>query len=135
MCSAYTTWCRVSMPELRPIGELTVLSADEPKGKTIGFTVKEYLGTALYPIIDGKIGGEPVPMTEDLVVGRDYTSGGLMGEDLLWTVGRGEDGELHLTCGPSLIGCLERGGDDRNCWVVCGMINTRGLKKLALTTD
>jgi hypothetical protein len=73
-------------------------------------------------------------MTEDLVVGRDYTACGLMSEDLRWTVGKDSYGEFSIACGPHLIGCLERGGDDRNCWVVTGMINTRGLKKLMKNT-
>jgi hypothetical protein len=115
--------------------ELTVLKADAPSDRTIGFVVYERQGCSLYPIIDGKIGEEPVPATEDLVVGRDYTASGLMGEDLLWKVMVNSSGELSITCGPSLIGILERGGDDRNCWRVTGMINTRGLKKMALTRD
>ena len=125
------------MPEERPLPsktELTVLPADDPKGRTLGFVVRERNGVSLYPIIDGKIGENPVPATEDLVVGRDYTASGLMGEDLLWTVGKDDYGEFSITCGPSLIGCLERGKDERNCWAVTGMVNTRGLKKLNITT-
>ena len=74
-------------------------------------------------------------MTEDLVVGRDYTALGLMGEYIRWTVGKDEYGEFHISSGSSLIGCLQRGGDDRNCWVVTGMINTRGLTKLSIQTE
>ena len=127
---------RPIMPEqeLRPVGELTVLPADEPNGKTLNWVVQEYSGVGLYPIIDGRPGPDPVPMTEDLVVGRDYTASGLMGEDLRWTVDKDSYGELNISCGSSLIGCLQRGGDDRNCWVVTGMINTRGLTRLIIDT-
>jgi hypothetical protein len=117
------------MPEELPLSsqtELTVLSADDPKNRTLGFVIHERDGVSLYPIIDGKIGKDPVPATEDLVVGRDYTACGLMGGSLLWTVGKDAYGEFTISCGPSLIGCLKRGKDERNCWVVIGMINTRG---------
>jgi hypothetical protein len=115
--------------------ELTVLQADAPEKRTLGFVVYERQGVSLYPIIEGKIGEEPVPETEDLVVGRDYTACGLMSEDLLWTVGKDAYGELTITCGPSLIGILERGGDDRNCWRVTGMVNARGVTKLDLKSS
>jgi hypothetical protein len=121
--------------ELRPVGELTVLPADEPHRKKLNWVFQEYSGVELHPIIDGKPGPEPVPMTEDLVVGRDYTAIGLMGEHIRWTVEKDSYGELSISNGSSLIGCLQRGGDDRNCWVVTGMINTRGLKRLMVNTD
>jgi len=125
------------MPEqqLRHVGELTVLPADGPNGKTINWVVREYCGVELYPIIDGRPGPDPVPITEDLVVGQDYTAIGLFGEQLRWTVDKDSHGEFSISSGSSLIGCLQRGGDDRNCWVVSGMINTRGLKRLSLNSE
>jgi len=109
--------------------ELIVLPADAHEKRTFGFVVHEWNGVPLHSILDGKIVKKPVPTTEDLVVGHDYAACGLSGY-LLWTVGKDADGELHITCGPYLIGCLERGRDERNCWVVTGMINTRGLTKI-----
>ena len=128
---------RPVMGQLEPMGEplpakteLTVLSADEPSSLKLNWVMKEYSGVELYPIIDGRPGPEYVPMTEDLVVGCDYTASGLFGEHIRWTVGKNNHGEFQISSGSSLIGCLQRGGDDRNCWVVSGMINTRGIKKL-----
>jgi hypothetical protein len=125
----------VSEPPLPLRTELTVLQADETKDRTLNWVVQEYSGVELHPIIDGLPGPYPVPMTEDLVVGRDYTAIGLFSEHLKWTVGKDSYGEFTISCGTSLIGCLQRGGDDRNCWVVTGMINTRGLEKLVKTTE
>lgn len=124
----------VSEPLLPVKTELTVLPADEVKSMTLNWVVQEYSGVELHPIIDGQIGPDPVPMTEDLVVGRDYTAIGLFGEHLRWTVGKDGYGEFTISSGESLIGTLQRGGDDRNCWVVTGMINTRGLRKLVKNT-
>ena len=115
--------------------EITVLKNDDPQSRTLCFVVHEQEGVSLYPIIDGKIGEEPVPATEDLVVGRQYTAIGMLGEDLVWTVEKDAYGEFTISCGSSLVGCLERGGDDRNCWRVLGMINTRGLKKLKVESQ
>jgi hypothetical protein len=115
--------------------ELTVLNADPPKDTQLKFVVHEQQGVSLYPIIDGDIGNEPVPATEDLVVGRDYTAIGLMGEYVRWTVGRDTHGKYQITSGSNMIGVLERGGDERNCWRVTGSVNIRGLKKLELKTS
>lgn len=87
----------------------------------------------LHPIIDGKLGPDPVPMTEELVVGQDYAAIGITGQYVRWTVGKDEYGEYTINSGPSLMGVLQRGGedgDDRKCWLVTGQINTRGLTKL-----
>lgn len=115
--------------------EITVLTNDDPKARTLGFCCYEQEGVALYPIVDGKIGAEPVSSTEDLVVECQYTALGLLGENLVWTVDKDAYGEFTLSCGSSLVGCLQRGGDDRNCWRVTGMINTRGLSKLKLESQ
>lgn len=111
--------------------DIKVLPADEIGEKKIKWVVRELMGVELYPIIDGKKGDEPVPATEELVVGGKYTSCGLLGEYILWTVEQDTHGELTVNTGNTL-GVLERGKDERNCWVVTGMINKRGIERLQL---
>ncbi len=114
--------------------DIKVLPADEIGEKKIKWVVRELMGVELYPIIDGKKGEEPVPATEELVVGGKYTSCGLFGDYLLWTVEQDSHGKLSLHTGNTL-GILARGEDERSCWVVTGMINKRCIERLQITTQ
>lgn len=102
---------------------ITVLSADSTKKFTLGLPVYTYDGVALYPIINNTKGRYPVPMTEELVVGEYYTSLGIFGEYLKWSVEINEFGEFVLFNGIQSKGLLRRGGDDRKCWVITGVIH------------
>jgi hypothetical protein len=117
---------------------MTVLPNDDPNRKSLGWVIQERSGFELHPIIDGKLGPDPVPMTDELVVGQDYAAIGITGQYIRWTVGKDEYGEYTISSGPNLIGVLQRGGDDgddRKCWLVTGQINTRGLTKLSIQTE
>jgi hypothetical protein len=112
---------------------LTVLSADAPENTTIGFTVREYLGSELFKVVEGKPVIEPIPATEELVEGQQYCAASLFGGYHVGVIVRDEY-TLYLDTG-GLIGTLCRGEDDRNAWTMSCWINKKCLDKLTLSSQ
>ena len=89
------------------------------------------MGCELFKIVDGKV-GEPVPATEDLVMGQEYCSPGLFGGYHVGVVKQHSEGTLYLDCGGLVTTDLQRDADDRHAWTVGGWINMNALKKLTV---
>lgn len=105
------------------------------------WTIREYQGTEVFKYLASdhpEKGIDPakfVPMKaeSDLQVGDEIAVPGLVGGYHLMTVEKGESGGLFAK-NEKLLAILEFGKDDRNAWVCGGLINTRGLAKLKVTT-
>lgn len=133
------------MPDdkLKAVEELRVLPADDPKGRTIGFTCREYNGVRIHRY-DGAtperdddghwIGLEPITEQGGIKAGDKVLVHGLFGELYIMDVEANEHGTLHAK-GERLTGILKFGEDDRNCWVCLGLVNLRGVTKMELMTD
>lgn len=113
--------------------EITVLPADEPTDRKIGFIVKEYIGSEVYKDLTPGPDGNPVPLRkkgkkEDLQEGDiAYAWGG----DVKFQVYRGDHGILHGRTGNYTV-ILEFAKDDRKAWVAGAIVNMKALKKLEL---
>lgn len=99
----------------------------------LNWTVQEYLGCELQRIVDGKP-GEPVPATEELDAQIKYCSAGLGRGYSILTIERDELGVSHAKSG-GMVATLERGPDDRKCWVVTSWINLNALKHLTRISE
>lgn len=138
------------MPDDKPIQELTVLPADNPEGRTIGFTCREYMGAEIHlyngtpPERDenGWVGLEPITDRDGTKISDKVLVHGLFGELFLMTVDRrmGDESFIAVTVREDgtpggMMGHLKFGEDDRNCWVCTGLFNLRAVRKLELSTD
>lgn len=127
-----------------------VLSADEPKAK-IGWTCHEYMGIEVHLYEEGReykrdddgrwVDLESVTDENAIKAGTEILVHGMFGELYRMTVEEDGYGKLSArTRNPdespgSLVGMLSFGEDDRGAWVCGGLLNTRGLKKLELSSD
>jgi hypothetical protein len=113
--------------------ELTVIPADDPKMRTIGWTVTERNGVTLFKFdAAGGIDIRPLLSLADLVEGDEIAVAALTGGYHKMTVKKDEEGKL-MGCNDSLLAILRFAEDDRKCWTCVGLINTRGLAKLDVT--
>jgi hypothetical protein len=105
---------------------LIVVSADEPRPRTLGWTVREYIGSE----ITRPNSEEPLLLESDIKEG-----------DTIWVQGLWGTCEMVVQQGcrsalaSQTLAILEFDQDDRHCWVSAGMVNTRGLKRTDLTRD
>ena len=120
---------------------LTVLGADEPTTKTIGFTCHEYLGSEIFLYkkedhINGFDETKLIPITTEsgLKKGDEILVPSLFGGYHKMVVKLdshnvvyGED-KNHASV-------LRFGEDARNAWVSIGIINLRGISKLPLQNN
>lgn len=115
--------------------DITVLPADDPNRPRLGFIVKEYMGSEVYKRRpDGSVDTEiTLKNLDDLKVGDELAIPWLTGGYALMEVHRGEDGKLFAQGQPH-IAVLEFDVDDRHCWTCGGIVNTRGLEKLSIST-
>jgi len=119
--------------------------------KAISWTCHERLGVEVHLYEEGReyqrddqghwLGLDPVTDESALKAGTEILVHGMFGELYRMTVEVDGHGELLArtrkpdgTCG-GLVGSLEFGKDDRGAWICIGLINTRGLKKLELSSD
>jgi len=127
--------------------ELTVLPADEPGQKKIGWTVKEYMGFPIKTAPQGltheeamNTGNWPEGFEPEIITEKD----GIKEGDLIlapnlsgWTVARVEttsEGKFAgLSQDKGWIYFLEFGQDDRKCWVCGGSGNLKAIQRLELT--
>ena len=108
---------------------ITVLGADQPRPE-IGFIVNEYNGVPVYLWDEFlKDGDKASVVTRELLPGEVIAVPSFTGY-YRGVVRKAEDG-LFWDSG-EVTGFLGFGEDDRNCWICCGVVNKRGLKKLCL---
>jgi len=123
--------------------DVTVLAADPPKVRTIGFKVYERLGSTVWRIVsrevEDKTDWEPVIET----IPKDEMKAGMsilvwLGNDEsgkdhwnLETV-EGESGNFHTVLGKGTLLRVLGFDEDRNHWVDIGMANIKALKNLTL---
>ncbi len=118
-----------SDPEVRghfPVKtELTVVGADDPGQKVLGFTVKEYNGGAVSRVDDtGKSIENPVKSREGLRVGNLLIAPTLVG-DVRAVVALDDVGDLCWVSG-GFVGDLEY-DDERGYWITSFAINKKLL--------
>jgi len=113
---------------------IIVLSADPTAAPTIGWCVKEYMGSPIHLMVEGVPDVEhTIPATQDLLKGMEVACPSLWDGYFVCRVEFDDRGApVLLTKGQKLMVVLHRGGDDRECWVTGGYINTLGLKKLSI---
>lgn len=118
-----------------------VLGRDDPNQPVkINFTIREYMGIEVFKYNaedhpNGIAKDKLVPITskDGLGVGDVILVPALMGGYYLMKVEKDDNGTLSAQ-GDKLIAVLEFGKDDRGAWICGGLINTRGLLKLEITT-
>ena len=117
--------------------EVTVLSADEVNQAKLGWTVREYNGTEVFPYNpDDHPPGEvnrdklqAITTKEGLKIGDTILVPGMMGGYHVMTVT-----EARIAKDGHTAAFLEFSQDDRACWVCTGMANMRGISKLNLSS-
>lgn len=125
--------------------ELTVLPADDPEQRQIGWVVKEYSGVSvgrgpagltaeeILANPDTLMGFELVPITDALRVGDVVLFGGLFGGWHVCTIQEGTGGDpIAVSPSGDFVGFLAFGEDDRNCWACIGGGNLKALQRLNL---
>ena len=128
--------------------ELTVLGPDASAQKPLNWVVREYMGCEVFlhkglrPEQDeeGRWKGlEPIKNREGLKPGDSILVTGLVGDLFVMKViamgqGSGQAVAYNEKGEPCLQALLKFGSDDRQCWVCEGLVNTRGVKALELTS-
>ena len=95
----------------------------------LGFTCREYMGTEIY-----KPGDMETRLTkkDDVKAGVTVLVPGL--GHAWWLMIVKEEGGVLYGHADKMMAVLEYDQDDRHCWVCGGLINTRGLQKLTLSS-
>ena len=119
---------------LGPRQELTVLPADPPR-KTLGFTIREFLGHEIY-FREGfdPEDRQPITTKDGLKVGDEILVKALVPGYHIMTVEADKYGELSARS-EEMMAVLKFGEDGRESWTCIGLVNLRGLKKLELKTE
>ncbi len=110
--------------------EITILPADPPDSRKLGFTVWEYLGAEIRKTLDG-----PALLLEsDVQVGDVVLVPGVSGYHEMMVRKDGDQfyAETHDGRWYSPLNFAE---DDRGSWVSLGMINARGIRSLLVETS
>jgi hypothetical protein len=106
--------------------ELTVLPRD-PDAPLIGWLVKEYSGPAVYLFISGTVQETPVTDKSALQPGTQIAVPGMGGGYHLMEVKT----EAWAETADGRLGAFLRfGEDDRQCWVMSSLVNTKVFKFL-----
>lgn len=90
----------------------------------LNFTIKEYTGVEVYTDPDRKT------LAQSLAVGDTIHFSGLFGETITMKVT--ELGERQWAESSHLMAYLEHKKDDRQCWVVAGLINKAAIDNIEL---
>lgn len=109
--------------------EITVMSADDPNQRTVGFTMHERSGST---ICKESAINVPLNNEDDLKEGDEILVPGLMGGYYRMTVKRDEYGVVYAD-GDRMMAPLEFAEDDRASWVAVALINKMGLSKLIIS--
>lgn len=112
--------------------ELTVLPADDPGNRTIGWIVREYNGTEVYK---ADAPGTLLLNESDIQVGDKLHVQTLVGTYLMIAY-RDEYGVLQAqTETGGMFADLKFNTDDRHCWVSTFAVNAKAVKKLTVTRN
>ncbi len=110
--------------------ELTVLPADDPPQKKIGFVCYELQGCE----ISKTLGGAPVPGSETLAEGSTIYAPGMFGGWHELTIRYGADGKPHGDGGTMAVLSRTKEDDPRgDVWVCIGLVNKQAIKKLEIS--
>lgn len=113
--------------------ELTVIPADDPQQRTLGWKVTERDGVTLFKFdAEGGIDKRPLTNQDDVQPGVRLAVASLFGGFIPMTVEQDKETEGLVARGGNLLAILRFAEDDRACWTCVGMINMRGLKKLSV---
>jgi hypothetical protein len=112
--------------------ELTVLSADDPNQRTIGFVIREYNGTEVYK---ADAHGTTLTNESDIKPGDKLHVQTLVGTYAM-TAAKDEYGVLYAETEPGgMFADLIFNKDDRHCWASTYAVNAKAIKKLTATRE
>jgi hypothetical protein len=112
--------------------ELTVLPADDPNQRTIGWVVREYNGTEVFK---ADAHGTALKNESDIQVGDKLHVQTLVGTYVMIAT-RDEYGVLFAQTEPGgMFADLQFNKDDRHCWASTYAVNAKAIKKTSVTRD
>lgn len=104
---------------------LIVMANDNPEQRTIGFTVREYMGSEVYLVVNDQMVEKPLTQLSDIEVGACIAVSGLCGyfKTTVQSVTQNRAYADNGTTGASLV----FDDDDRHCWTSHGIFNLRAV--------
>lgn len=107
--------------------DVTVLPADDPDQKPIGFSVNMRHGVEVYRFAsDGSVDETPLRGYEDITDGTKLAVLGFSGGFHPMTVERSVSG--FTASNENLSAILQFDTDDRHCWITTGLVNMRAIR-------